>query len=51
MSSLLKVILLVYCRKALSALVSTAKHSTPALEAMLTRAFVAILHSLAISSS
>ena len=47
MSSLLKVISLVSCRKALSALISTARHSTLAPEAMLTKASVAILHLLA----
>ena len=51
MSSSLKVISLVSYRKALSTLVSVARHSTPAPEAMLTRASVAILHSLAVSSS
>ena len=51
MSSSLKVISLVSCRKVLSALVSTARHSTPVLEAILTKAFVAILRSLALSSS
>ena len=59
MSSSLKVILLVSCRKALSALTSAAKYSilaletmlTTAFEAMLSRASMTILHSLAVSSS
>ena len=49
MSSSLKVISLVSCRKALSALISTARHSTLAPVAMLTKASMAILHSLAVS--
>ena len=51
MSSSLRVISLMSCRKALSALVSTAKHSTPTLEVMLTQASVTILRSLVVSSS
>ena len=42
---------LVSCRKALLALTSAAKHSLPAPEAMFTRTSVAILCSLAVSSS
>ena len=51
MSSLLKVILLVSCRKVLLALVSADKYSTLAPEAMLTRASVEILCSLAMNAN
>ena len=50
MSSSLKVISLVSCRKALSVRASAVRHSTPTPEAMLTKASVAILHLFAVSS-
>ena len=51
MSLLLIVISLVSYKKALSALASIARHSTPASEAILTKASMAILCSFAMSSS
>ena len=51
MSSSLKMILFVSYKKALSTLASANKHSTPALEAMLTKAFVAILRSFNVNSN
>ena len=51
MSSSLKMILFVSYKKALSTLASADKHSTPALEAMLTKAFVAILCSFNVNSN
>ena len=50
-SSSLKVISLVSRRKSLSALAFVARHSTLVLEAMLTKASVAILHSFTVSFS
>ena len=50
MSSSLKVISLVSCRKALSVRAFTVRHSTLAPEAMLTKSSVAILHLFAVSS-
>ena len=48
-SSLLKVISLDSYKRALSSVTSADKHSIPALEAMLTKAFVAIFHSFVIN--
>ena len=50
-SSLLKVISVDSYKRTLSSMTSTDKHSTPTLEAMLTKAFVAIFLSFVISSN
>ena len=51
MSSSLNVISVDSCKKALSSGISADKHSTPALEVMLTKASVAIFLSFFVSSS
>ena len=51
MSLSLKVILLVSCRKALLALVSTTRHSTLAPKAMLIKASMTILRSFTVNSN
>ena len=50
-SSSLKVISVDSCKRALSSVISANKHSTPAPEAILTKAFVAIFLSFAVSPS